>query len=378
MDFWQREKIRIWEWLRGSKRPRRKRPVETMLAQRAAGISESDYPAPVKARGAEATASPPEGAKGKSMVATPGVRERGLVNPLPGPAPSRAAPAPPADQGKETALDLWPQEERTRDWDRNWQMGAPRRDAYMGALERYYRERPSHPEWAAFDRAPQTQPTAPPQLGDSTAWDLHGRPDTSPMPPRRNDMYHLSGRDLERLFPRSQLSPQEGRGGAITISPRWEASNVVRIPNRWGLCGVVYETKNGRTTARYRVLESIACNRTVAPYLIAALDELDRRGLLHLIRSIGSFVPRHMFWDPRRSISTHTYGIAFDINELDLPPLSRADVREWIEQGRPLPHQDPRLIAVLEKHGFEPGQDWDNPDAMHFEFSDPRVWGLQP
>ena len=62
--------------------------------------------------------------------------------------------------------------------------------------------------------------------------------------------------------------------------------------------------------------------------------------------------------DPERrgTTSLHAWGLAVDLNASRNP------------QGSP-PHQDLRLVHVMERHGFSWGGRWPTvPDGMHFEF----------
>ena len=78
----------------------------------------------------------------------------------------------------------------------------------------------------------------------------------------------------------------------------------------------------------------------IVPQLRGAMQELRAAGLGHLIRSFhGCFVPRFISRDPTSLLSHHSWGIAFDTN------------LAGNYYGDP-PHQDPRLVDVLDDWGF--------------------------
>jgi hypothetical protein len=115
--------------------------------------------------------------------------------------------------------------------------------------------------------------------------------------------------------------------------------------------------------------------RRPAPHLIAALDELDQRGLLYLVKSIDSFVPKYK--ESGRELSPHAFGVAFDINQWECPKLPNAVKADRLKHKVPLPEQDARLIAIMRKHGFTCGQHFSSPyDPMHFEYADRQVLGV--
>jgi hypothetical protein len=61
---------------------------------------------------------------------------------------------------------------------------------------------------------------------------------------------------------------------------------------------------------------------------------------------------------PGGPVSRHAWGMAVDLNASTNP------------FGAP-PAQDPRLVEVMERHGFTYGGRWPTPDAMHFEYRGP-------
>jgi len=66
-------------------------------------------------------------------------------------------------------------------------------------------------------------------------------------------------------------------------------------------------------------------------------------------------VPRFIGWSNENMLSYHSWGIAFDLN-------AQRNVRGET------PRQDPRLVRILGRYGFEWGGTWIVPDGNHFEF----------
>ena len=123
----------------------------------------------------------------------------------------------------------------------------------------------------------------------------------------------------------------------VRLDPEWMRQNVVK--------------------RRVPILGAVRCNRVIVPRLRRALGELARRGLARLVdRSdfAGCFAARRI--PATGALSFHARGMAVDLNAARNP------------EGRPS-RQDPRLVEVLEKHGFTWGGAWPTvPDAMHFEW----------
>lgn len=183
----------------------------------------------------------------------------------------------------------------------------------------------------------------------------------SPGDPQQLPMPEMPGAPLRVMRSESDIRNNfgsfqhvEARGGAIRIVGNWASQNIttVTIPEiaRWAPGG------------------KIQCHRAIGPALVAAFAEVTRRGLADLILTYdGCWVPRHMGWDPSRSLSRHSWGIAFDINVnwngygvAPAPKGARGSVVE--------------LVPIFESFGFAWGG-YFRPDSlrdgMHFEFCKP-------
>ncbi|MDQ3941048.1 MAG: M15 family metallopeptidase [Actinomycetota bacterium] len=107
------------------------------------------------------------------------------------------------------------------------------------------------------------------------------------------------------------------------------------------------------------ILGRITCHRVLFPQLVAALAEIDDKGLAHHIHPGdygGCYVPRFIDRDPRRGLSAHAFGLALDLNVSDNYLGTRGDM-------------DPRVVAIFERWGFAWGGRWSRPDPMHFELA---------
>ncbi|MCG3152030.1 MAG: hypothetical protein GEEBNDBF_01318 [bacterium] len=156
----------------------------------------------------------------------------------------------------------------------------------------------------------------------------------------------LSTAKIEATFGKFTYSPAP-TAGHIVIDPVWVKEQIVSpVP------ALKHFTGERR------------CHRRIAPFLQAAFEEIARQGLTGRVLTWGgSFVPRHKNHDPKRSLSSHSWGIACDINAqwngygVTPPPIgAHGSVRE--------------LVPILERYGFAWGGYWDTADGMHFEFAD--------
>ncbi|WP_054693309.1 M15 family metallopeptidase [Syntrophomonas palmitatica] len=138
-------------------------------------------------------------------------------------------------------------------------------------------------------------------------------------------------------------------GGRIEIDPRWVAENIVTIT----LPGLNRQVQVHKAAQEYfiRAFEYIT-NGT-------AVINGKEIPLLNLINTIdGTFVTRHVNWNPCKGLSNHSWGIAIDINASD-------HFRHIDPSSEPY---DPNLI--LWEKAFKPaGFSWGNSyaDSMHYE-----------
>ena len=127
------------------------------------------------------------------------------------------------------------------------------------------------------------------------------------------------------------------KDGFIDPDPAWEAANIA--------------------TGEVAILGRITCHRLVFPQLHAAMTEIAEAGLADEIDTGdygGCYVPRFIDRDPKKPLSMHAFGLAFDINVSENYLGTPGD-------------QHPEVVEILAKWGFEWGGLWDRPDPMHFE-----------
>jgi hypothetical protein len=76
---------------------------------------------------------------------------------------------------------------------------------------------------------------------------------------------------------------------------------------------------------------------------------------------IGMYVPRHTMWNPNKSLSTHSWGIAFDI-DWNLNPYGK-------KEGTRLRQDETSMnfVHVFEDAGWTWGGRWRTADDMHFQ-----------
>ncbi len=138
-------------------------------------------------------------------------------------------------------------------------------------------------------------------------------------------------------------------GGRIEVDPQWVAQNIVTI------------TLPGLNQA-VEVHKAAVDNFILAfTYIKNGTATINGRqvSLLSLIDTMdGTYVTRHVMWDPTRSLSNHSWGTAIDIN---------ADAHfRYVDPGNEA--NDPNLI--LWEKAFKPaGFSWGNSysDSMHYE-----------
>lgn len=132
-----------------------------------------------------------------------------------------------------------------------------------------------------------------------------------------------------------------------------DGSGALRLDPQWVQTWIVSTT--------VPQLGVITCNRAIVAPLRAAMTDITRQGLGSLVHT-ADFQREGGCWSPRLArfgagqLSAHAWGIAVDIN-VDVNPLGAA------------PRQDPRLVAIMGRHGFSWGGRFLRPDGAHFEWT---------
>jgi hypothetical protein len=146
-----------------------------------------------------------------------------------------------------------------------------------------------------------------------------------------------------------QFRYRDTSGGRIEIDPQWVAENIVtiKLPGLNRYVEVHKDAKDNFIQAfKYIENGTATINGKKVP-------------LLSLIKTMdGTFVARHVNWNPARGLSNHSWGTAIDINA--------ADHFRYVDPARE-PY-DPNYI--LWEKAFKPaGFSWGNSyaDSMHYE-----------
>ncbi|WP_342239993.1 M15 family metallopeptidase [Inquilinus sp. OTU3971] len=193
--------------------------------------------------------------------------------------------------------------------------------------------------WSGACSSFQPANFAPPTSA-ATGLNVDRRPDGTILP--------LSDAKLRSVF--GDFPYTEGSKGRINIDPTWVQQNIIEIATPI-LADAGYP--------------KITIHREAADGFKAAFDRIAAANLSHLILSCaGTFVPRHKGWDPNRGLSSHSWGVAIDLNVA------------WNGYGaEPAPfgtHGSVReLVPHFEAEGFAWGGYFSPPyqDGMHFELA---------
>lgn len=98
----------------------------------------------------------------------------------------------------------------------------------------------------------------------------------------------------------------------------------------------------------------IACHKLVEAPAQAVFNAIEARGIWSLLHDYGGCYEYRKKRGTTAKVSTHAWGIAFDINPIEFPLASKKK-------------QDRRLVEVFAEFGFLNGEGWARPDPMHFQ-----------
>ncbi len=129
---------------------------------------------------------------------------------------------------------------------------------------------------------------------------------------------------------------EEADGGNIVITNDWAEQNIVR--------------------ADLPVVGVQSVHKLMVPIFEAVFNEIKAKGLDDDITLFGCWSPRHKMHNPKRSLSTHSWAIACDINWPTNMPGKVGDL-------------DPGIVDTFEKFGFNWGGRWRRRDDMHHQWA---------
>jgi peptidoglycan hydrolase-like protein with peptidoglycan-binding domain len=111
--------------------------------------------------------------------------------------------------------------------------------------------------------------------------------------------------------------------------------------------------------------QGLEVHELAEPYFRKVFDDIQAAGLAgHLVKTGGTLASRHIGQDPARRLSSHTWGIAIDLN-----PDQNGWDKTPAADGQP--GSLSRIVPLFAKHGFAWGGDFKNSplDGMHFELA---------
>ena len=130
-------------------------------------------------------------------------------------------------------------------------------------------------------------------------------------------------------------------GGNVDVDDLWEKENLVLLKN---VCG---------TGLNIRLHKLISSN------FESTLAQAIKTCPNYKIRMLGGYCPRHKMHDIKRELSTHSWGIAFDVN-WDKNPVSSKLITD-------LPKE---FVNIFVSSGWNWGGNWKGTkDSMHFQFA---------
>jgi hypothetical protein len=151
--------------------------------------------------------------------------------------------------------------------------------------------------------------------------------------------------DIEVKTKFGKFEYKSNSNGSITILNDWAKQNIVR--------------------SEIPIVGYVQCHKEIMFDLYRIFNDIEKYGLTAAVDIHdtklrgGSYVPRHKCWNPKRGLSRHSWGIAYDIN----PTKNCYGCKPVLHEG---------IVAIFKSYGFLWGGNWTgkNCDPMHFEVSD--------
>lgn len=140
--------------------------------------------------------------------------------------------------------------------------------------------------------------------------------------------------EIERCF--GAIEYVEADEGRVQITNGFETERIVSV--------------------RYPVVGWIQCHTDIEAIVGEVLADIVRKNLASRIHSFVGYNARHKMHDPQRTLSTHSWGIAFDVNASSNAVGTAGDMH-------------PEIIESFEAFGFQWGGRWAYKDPMHFQYA---------
>tara|TARA_Y100000034_G_scaffold134397_3_gene202715 strand:+ start:2556 stop:3197 length:642 start_codon:yes stop_codon:yes gene_type:complete len=130
--------------------------------------------------------------------------------------------------------------------------------------------------------------------------------------------------------------------GRIKISPKWVKDNIVAI-----------KLHTGKTV---RLHKDIADD-----FVVTFKKACESSG--YIPSSVQTFVKRHTMWNPERSLSAHSWGVAVDFDPPKNPMGGK--IKSTGKPSKLRGHME--FVKAFKDDGWTWGGDWRMKDDMHFE-----------
>lgn len=130
----------------------------------------------------------------------------------------------------------------------------------------------------------------------------------------------------------------EGVGGRINIDPKWVDANIVGTRLHTGGVVRLHKLVSAEFTDIFRIASSASGYQPA---------------------SVQTFVARHTLWDPAKSLSLHSWGIAVDFDPSKNPMGGKGSLLRT-EKGQ-------IFVQTFRDAGWTWGGDWKMRDDMHFQ-----------
>ncbi len=158
----------------------------------------------------------------------------------------------------------------------------------------------------------------------------------------------LNDEQIRKVF--GTFEYQEGMGGRMKIAQSWVDSNITQLKT---------------PILKLQGFPQLQLHIKAVAAFEAVFNAIESAGLQHVILTCGgTYVPRHKTWNPNRGLSSHSWGVAIDLNVAwngyGVAPAAlgkHGSVRE--------------LVPFFEAEGFAWGGHFSSPDedGMHFELA---------